>query len=198
MRIEDQLEEMRSYIANNDWDGLEKNARKRAEKLAGKELAAAVAKVDLSKYTEQLEDVMKDAFESAEQQEASAVYFEYDMDNQWSGTFFVCPDYSPEDDEDDDWAADYDEEFEGPENADLTELYESGFDTDDRERGLNGYLIARTVATFGRCVEEMPDSEFAVCIGFHDQDLVTRIREAEGHLLGGNDDDDDEEEEDDE
>jgi len=194
VHIEDQLEEMRSYIASGDWDGLEKSARKRAEKLAGKDAAAAIAKVDLSQYTEQLGELMKDVFESAEEQEAAAVYFEYDMDNSWSGTFFVCQDYAPEEEEDDDWAADYDEEVEGPELGELAELYESGFDTNDTERGVNGYLIARTIAAFGRAVHEMPDSEFAVCIGFHDQDRVTRIREAEGRML---DSDDDEDEEDD-
>lgn len=193
MRIYDQLEEMKRYIADNDWDGLEKSARKRAEKLAGKEVAQTIADVDLAAYTEQLEDALKEAYERAEEEEAAAVYFEYDMDNQWSGSLYVCADYSPEDDEDDDWASNCDEELEAPDCPALAELYEPDFDADDKDRGTNGYLIARTIAAFGRCVEVMPDAEFAVCIGFHDQDVVTRIRDAEGREP---DNDDDEEEED--
>ncbi len=195
MRIEDQLEEMRGYIARNDWDGLENTARKRAEKLAGKEIATKIAAVDLSAYSEQLEDAMKDIFESAEDQDAAAVYFEYDMEHQWSSTFFVCPDYSPEDEEDDDWAADADEELEGPECAELAEHFDSEFDATPKERGINGYLIARTIAAFGRCVETMPDGEFAVCIGYHDQDRVTRIRESLGHGMNADDDEDEEDDE---
>lgn len=193
VRIDEQLEEMKAYIARTDWDGLENNARKRAEKLAGKEITAKIAAVDMSAYSEQLEDAMKDIFESAEEQDAAAVYFEYDMEHQWSSTFFVCPDYQPEDEEDDEWARESDEELDGPDCPELAEFFESEFDTSAREQGINGYLIARTVAAFGRCAETMPDGEFAVCIGYHDQDQVTRIRESLGHSVNSADDDDEEE-----
>jgi hypothetical protein len=43
-------------------------------------------------------------------------------------------------------------------------------------------------------VETIPDSDFAVCIGYHDQDHVTRIRESFGHSMGAGDDEDEEEE----
>jgi hypothetical protein len=193
VRIDDQLEEMRGYIARGDWDGLENNARKRAEKLAGKEAASKIAAVDLAAYSEQLEDAMKDVFESAEEQEAAAVYFEYDMDHDWSSTFYVCMDYLPEDEEDDDWAREGEEEMDGPECPELAAFFEAEFDSSNKERGINGYLIARTVATFGRCAETMPDGDFAVCIGYHDQDHLTRIRESHGHSMGAGDDDDEEE-----
>ncbi|MGI8907616.1 MAG: hypothetical protein ACR2IE_14125 [Candidatus Sumerlaeaceae bacterium] len=193
VRIDDQLEEMRGYIARSDWDGLENNARKRAEKLAGKEITAKIAAVNLSAYSEQLEDAMKDVFESAEEQDAAAVYFEYDMEHNWSGTFFVCHDYMSEDEEDDDWAREGDEEMDGPESPELAEFFDSDFDSSNKERGVNGYLIARSLAVFGRCAETMPDGDFAVCIGYHDQDHVTRIRESHGHSMSGSDDDEDEE-----
>ena len=195
VRIDDQLEEMRPYIARGDWDGLENSARKRAENVAGKEIAAKIAAVDLSSYAEQLEETMKDIFENAEEEEAGAVYFEYDMERQWSSTFFVCPDYVPEEEEDDDWAREADEEVDGPECAELAEFFDPDFDSSTKERGVNGYLIARTIATFGRCVEIMPDSEFAVCIGYHDQDRVTRIRESQGHSMSATDDEDEEDDE---
>lgn len=192
VRIDEQLAEMRSYISRNDWDGLEKNARKRAEKLAGKEAAAKVADIDLGDYVEQLEDALKEAFEAAEEQEAAAIFFEYDMEHDWSSTLHICQEYNPEDEEDDDWSKEADEELDGPECPELAALYESDFDSDDEERAVNGYLIARTVAAVGRCIEEMPDSDFAVCVGFPDQDLLTRIRETEGRAISDDDDEDDE------
>lgn len=197
VRIYDQIEEMKEYIAEGDWDGLEKSARKRCEKLAGKEIAAKIAEVDLTDYMEELEEGLKRAYEEGEDMGALAVYFEYDMENQWNSGYFLCSEYNPEDEEDDDWATSADEEIEGPAQPDLAELYASTFDTNDKDRAINGYLIARTVAAFGRCVDVLPDPEGAVCIGFHDQEGVLRIREG-GDMEYDLDEDDEDEEEDDE
>lgn len=194
MRIYDQIEEMKEFIAEGDWDGLEKAARKRCEKLAGKEAAAKIAEVDLSDYMEDMEEGLKRAYEEGEDLGAVAIYFEYDMENQWNGAFFLCTEYNPEEEEDDDWATSADEEVEGPASPELAELYVSSFDTSEKDRGINGYLIARTIAAFGRCVDILPDPEGAVCIGFHDQESVLRICEGDEMDYDADDDEDDEEE----
>ena len=195
MRIYDQIEEMKEFIAEGDWDGLEKSAQKRCEKLAGKEAAKKIADVDLSDYMEELEEGLKRAYEEGEDLGALAVYFEYDMENHWNGAYYLCTEYSPEDEEDDDWATSADEEIEGPSSPELAGLFVGSFDTNDKDRGVNGYLIARTVAAFGRCVDALPDPECAVCVGFHDQETVLRIREGDELEYDLDDDDDDEEDE---
>lgn len=196
MRIYDQIEEMKDFIAEGDWDGLEKAARKRCEKLAGKEVTRQITDIDLSEYMEELEEGLKRAYEEAEEIEAAAINFEYELENHWNGAFYICSEYSPEDEEDDDWAAVPDEEVEGPSCPELAELFAASFDANDKDRGINGYLIARTIAAYGRCVDVLPDPDVAVCIGFHDQDGVLRIRE--GDELGYEMDDDDDEDRDDE
>jgi hypothetical protein len=198
VRIKELLDDMKTYIAAGDWEGLEKHARKRCEKLTGKTQAAQIAELDMSAYVEHLEDTTREVFESAEEHEAAAIVYEFEMENNWAGTFVICPEYTPEEDEDDDWANDCDEEIDGPECPELAEFYEEGFDSTDAEIGVNAYLIARTVAAFGKCVETMPDSEFAVCIGYNDQELFTRIREAEGRALDAVDEEDEEEEDEEE
>lgn len=191
MRIYDQIEEMKEFIAEGDWDGLEKAARKRCEKLSGKEVTRKIEEIDLSDYMEELEEGLKRAYEEAEEIDAVAVYFEYEMENQWTGAYFLCSEYNPEEEEDDDWASVPDEELEGPASPEMAELYDAAFDANDKARGVNGYLIARTIATFGRCVDILPDPEVAVCIGFHDQDGVLRIREGDEEEYEIDDDDDD-------
>lgn len=193
MRIYDQIDEMKDFIAEGDWDGLETAARKRCEKLSGKEAAANITDIDLSEYMEELEEGLKRSYEEAEEIEAAAINFEYEMENHWNGAFYICSEYSPEDEEDDDWAAVPDEEVEGPSCPELAEQFAASFDANDKDRGINGYLIARTIAAYGRCVDVLPDPDVAVCIGFHDQDGVLRIRE--GDELGYEMDDDDDNEE---
>lgn len=197
MRIYDQLDEMKSLIAQGDWDGIEKAAKKRCEKLAGKEIATEIAEISLTEYSDELEEALKRAYEEAEEAEAPAVYFEYDMDNEWNGALYVCPEYAPEDEEDDDWATNSDSELEAPNKPEFAEIYREDFDEDDIDRGVNGYLIARTVAAFGRCVDSLPEPDFAVCVGFLDQDGIFRIREGEG-FVNDEEDFDDEDEMDDE
>lgn len=189
---------MKSLIAQGDWDGMEKAAKKRCEKLAGKEIAKQISEVNLSEYTDELEEALKRAYEEAEEAEAPAVYFEYDMDTDWNGALYVCPEYAPEDEDDDDWATNSDEELEAPSNPGFAELYRETFDETDEDRGVNGYLIARTVAAFGRCVDALPDPDFAVCVGFLDQEGVFRIREGEGYVDEDYDEDEDDEMDDEE
>lgn len=195
MKIYDQIEEMKDYIAEGDWDGLEKSAKKRCEKLAGKDVAKKISDLDLSDYMEELEEGLKRAYEEAEEIGAAAVNFEYEMENHWNGAFYLFTEYNPEEEEDDDWASVPDEEVEGPSFPELAELFAGGFDTTDKDRGINGYLIARTIATFGRCVDILPDPEVAVCVSFHDQDGVLRIREGDDNGYDSDDDDDEDDEE---
>lgn len=55
---------------------------------------------------------------------------------------------------------------------------ENHFDRTPLAKGSTLYLVARTIAAFGRCVKELEASGLTICIAFHDQTPITRISEA--------------------
>jgi hypothetical protein len=109
--------------------------------------------------------------------QAKAIYFEYDLDNDWQGCFFICQNYNLQSSGDDEWACDWVDELEGDDLETFGNLYVPGFDSTEKAKGVNLYLIVRTVSAFGRCCEIHQNNNFAVCIAFHDHDPVMRIYE---------------------
>jgi hypothetical protein len=91
------------------------------------------------------------------------------LDNQWQGTFFICNEYKPAEEEDEDWACDWEIDIEGPNFLSFSELYEvDGFDEDDSAMGSIMYLVARTVLAFAHAYDELSEkSTVPVCIAFH-------------------------------
>ena len=77
----------------------------------------------------------------------------------------------------DEWACDWLDEVKGSDLISFGDLYIPGFDEPEIARGANIYLIARTVAAFGRCAEKYNDEKFAICLAFHDQDPIMRLYE---------------------
>ena len=177
MNIYNYIEQMSSYINAKDWQGLESNFKKNAEFLAGKEHASEIAEVDLSSYQNSLCAKLSIAVEKARNSNAKAIYFEYDLDNDWQSYFFVCQNYNQQTIQNDDWACDWIDELKGNDFSLFGDLYVTGFDSTEVAKGVNLYLIARTIATFGRCCEMHQDNNFAICIAFHDQDPIMRIYE---------------------
>jgi hypothetical protein len=171
------IEQMYSYIEARDWLGLESNFERIAESLAGKECASKISEVNLSSYQKSLCAQLSFAVDKAQNSDAKAIYFEYDLDNDWQSYFFICQDYKRQAIGDDEWACDWVDELKGIDLNSFGDLYVSGFDSTEAAKGANLYLIARTVATFGHCCENFKDNSFAICIAFHDQDPVMRIFE---------------------
>ena len=115
----------------------------------------------------------------AQKQKAPAIYFEYDLDNNWDSTFFICKEYSALEDNDDDWASNWNEDLQGPRLKEFANIYEiDGFDINETAVGSTIYLIARTVISYAKAYQVLSDeSSLAVCIAFHDQDPIIRIKE---------------------
>ena len=104
------------------------------------------------------------ALQAAARCRANAVYFEYDLDNDWQSAFFLCEKYKPESAQDDDWACDWIENFSGPDFPEASDIYrENHFDRTPIAKGSTLYLIARTVAAFGRCFEQAPSPAITTC-----------------------------------
>lgn len=179
MDIHEHLADMRALVASRDWDGLESEYRARAVELTGDLQTDRIAGLDFASYQARLEPCVADALTVANRCGAIAVYFEYDLDNDWQSGFFLCGEYNPESAGDEDWACDWIEDFSGPEFPDASDIYcENHFDRTPMAKGSTLYLVARTVSTFGRCLDLCRPSNVTVCMGFHDQDPVLRLVEA--------------------
>jgi len=179
MNIYDYLDRMNEDLQIGDWDRVEAKYRELAQGVSDKKLVSRIEKIDMTEYKKSLYEAMREAIELAESQSAQAIYFEYDVDNNWTGHFCICPEYFPETEEDDDWASEWEEEVPGPTLGEFAKIYHDygGLGDDASKNGITLYLIARTVCTFCRCVDDLPPTRLAICIAFHDQDPIWRIKE---------------------
>ena len=160
------------------WDGLENEFRETCNRLAGPEQTIRIAAVNLDQYGYALREGLAHAIKRAVELDLSAVYFEYDLDNLWAGDFYLCKYYYPESANDDEWACDWMESLDGPQQEELSDIYlENHFDKTPTAKGSTLYLVARTVALYGRGYSEIETpATLAICIAFHDQDPILRIQ----------------------
>jgi hypothetical protein len=178
MEIYEGFAEMNSYIERTAWDGLEHDYSSVAASLAGASVLKRAESVDFFQYEASLREPFAQALSRAGEPAVKAIYFEYDLDNNWRSAFYLCLSYSSEDQEDDDWAVDWEQRIPGPDLPAASIVYKvHGFAKTDTAKGITLYLVARTVAAFGRVVSQAPRIGKPICIGFHDQDPIMRIRE---------------------
>lgn len=178
MDIYEHIALMKPLIARSDWDGLESSYRRCCSNLAGEDQTQKIAALDFASYQAVLEDFFSKAVATAQAVNAQALYFEYDLDNDWQSNFFLCGDYNPESAGDDDWACEWLDEVKGPEFPEAFDVYsDNNFDRSPLAKGSTLYLVARTVAAYGRCSDKHPSDSTAVCIAFHDQDPIMRLSE---------------------
>lgn len=182
-RFSRRIDEMNSFIKIRDWNGLEAYFGKIALKLSGPEAEHAIAGVDMTNFSRGLKELTDWAYKRVQQIEGNAVCMGYEIDNEWSSWFFIYDNYRPAWQNNDEWAATWQAELQGPALPVFTELYETygGFDLkDEAQVGRVLYLIARTVAAFGREIGSRPDPGCAVCVAYHGQDPIMRIIELQG------------------
>lgn len=186
-QMESHLDQMRSYIRLRDWGHMEQHFHAVCYDLAGPRWAHRIASVDLVGYREALCQGLSQSLTRAQVLSARAVYFEYDLDNDWQGSFFIHATYRREisrGDERwapdwDDWACDWLESIDGPSCPELVSIYQetSGFDKTDLDQGVTLYLVARTIAAFGHASTTLAPGDIAICLAYHDGDIM-RIHEA--------------------
>jgi hypothetical protein len=138
--------------------------------------ASLIAAIDLVPYREEIRSHLE---QIAQHPEASvkAVYWEFDPDNGWSSAFFACSSYRPESDDDDGWAADFDDAatVTGPSMPELADLRASTWTKTPADAARNAFLVARTVAAIGWAASEW-SSRVPLTAGYHDQSRVFRVR----------------------
>ena len=118
------------------------------------------------------------ALKAARKNDAAAIYFEYDLDNDWNANFFVCPTYNPQSFGNDDWACNYTSSIRASGIYEFGRIYKQlgGFCKNDTSTAATMYMIARTSNALMDVVERKPHDSLAICIGFHDQDPIHRLR----------------------
>jgi uncharacterized protein YndB with AHSA1/START domain len=178
--IYDYLYELHLDLQDTSISEIERKYYKICSKLAGAGTANKIQQMDVSDYVHQLKLGLEQAIMNAvTEPNTKAIYFEYDMDNQWESSFFLCTDYDQPEEENEEWACEWEIDLKGPSFLPFSELYElNGFDDDDFAMGSTMYLVARTVAAFAQAYDELSvKSHVPVCIAFHDQDPIYRILE---------------------
>lgn len=172
-----ELAEMQTLITR---DGMEETVRHYGELC--RRYSDKVDRIDAvqfdSYYLDHLFGAYCKALKKARKNGAAALYFEYDMDNEWHSTFFVCPTYSSPAVGDDDWACDYLAAVATPGIYNFAKIYGEldGFCTNDSSTAATLLMIARTAQAVSAVVDRKPDERLTICIGFHDQDPVHRLR----------------------
>jgi hypothetical protein len=174
----EQIDSLSLSIPEQNWDKLEESAFADLSKAAGEATASSIRNLNTADYAHSLAESLERAYAKADELTAAAVYFEYDIDNNWSGHFFVCQNYFPQTEANEDWACDWLFDFPGPSFSSLSELVGHKPMADIPSAARTVYAIARTVAIFGRACAALHQPSFAVCIGFHDQDPIFRILDA--------------------
>ncbi|PEB59518.1 hypothetical protein COM79_02265 [Bacillus cereus] len=174
MDIFQDLEEMQEDVFSLAVEQIEAKYYDICCMLASTECAERIKAIDLESYKESIRVGLDAAVEMATNEEAKAIYFEYDLDNEWDSQFYICEEYFPMEEEYDDWASEWTYNIEGPGSVELADMYnENGFDTSEKAIGITLYLIAKTLCSFISIRSEV-QSNIPICIGFHDQDPIMR------------------------
>jgi uncharacterized protein (TIGR02996 family) len=157
------------FVQRRDYDGLEAAFRVDCRKYAGEEAAAAIDELPLEKYEKDLQAGLRQAIAASDQPGATSIHLRIRPDLQWNGEYHVSAEpprepFSP--------YASY--SYGGilarynapslPEAAKVRDRYPARGPLDPG--GVYHYLLARTVAAFGRCVarNEAPVPVFFDCM----------------------------------
>ncbi|MDN3233149.1 hypothetical protein [Priestia megaterium] len=177
MNIFEYLDEIQAELFQKSFEEIEAKYYEVCSTIAGIDIEKRIRNINLDIYQTQLRSSLYEALHIVNEQSIEAIYFEYDMENDWESTFFVCDEYSSLSEEDDDWASDWIEEVEGPINKEFAYIYqENGFDSTEKAKAVTLFLVVRTVIAFGTVAQSMKVN-VPLCIGFHDQDPIMRIKE---------------------
>lgn len=163
-------------IDERDWDGYEQSAQVAARGLTTKRRAHKVADTDLSEYIRALEQLIRSAVADADERSATALYFEYDLDNGWESAAFFCQSFEPPIVPFVEWPADFEEHVQGPGLPQFSRAFRRyGWTDTDESKAMVILTVARTIAAFGRALDSVGAGPRPWAIGFHDQDPIALL-----------------------
>jgi hypothetical protein len=173
-----EVESLQPLLRARRWAALEATAQRECAALAGWACAQVIADVDTRDYEAELGRCARQLAADCPA-DAQAVAFEFDPENRWESTFFLCSDPHPPLRLEGEWACDWLHHVSGPDFEPFAELYEElgGFGRSARAVGATFYLITRTVAAAGRAMVQVDFGARALCVVYHDGQDVLRVHE---------------------
>lgn len=176
MDIFAELAMMQERIQANQWDAFESHYQSLCAS-ADSEMARCIAGTDLSYYNDRQFDAYCKALKKARSVEARAIYFEYDLDNDWQSSFYICKEYAELEAADDDWACRWVSQVRGSCIPAFTKIYSrtDKFGQTPLAIAITLFLIARTTAALRATVARKSPGTIRICLGFHDQDPIHRL-----------------------
>jgi hypothetical protein len=114
--------------------------------------AGTIASIDLVPYTAALSTMVAEADRVRASRSPAAAYWEFDVDNLWRSAMYLCLAYRPQSAADDEWAANFDPRrvVTGPALPSFSANRRRSWDLSDLDAANTVFLLARTVAAFGR------------------------------------------------
>ena len=179
MRIFTELDRMQDRMLANDWPAFDDHYFAQCRETdAG--LADAIRKTDLTSYLDEISRAFDESIPIAIERNDAAIYFEYDLDNDWNSHVFLCPEYHPIETDDDDWACGYEHHLPAGSQTDLSNIYVNteNFCQTDKATNTTLFLIARTTFLLNNVITNRDLGSLNICIGFHDQNPIHRLRVA--------------------
>ncbi len=153
------------FVHRKDWDGLEKHYRKLCVEYKDEATAQAIAALNFAPWTNGLRPHFEQALENAAQSDSTTVFLRVRPDLNWSGEFGVHAEFGNDpfaslpDDLSQPFAA---YSYSSPETTietvnfeQASVIYTKHSSRSSKPDGAANYLIARSMAAFGKLVEEI-------------------------------------------
>jgi hypothetical protein len=174
-RFSAELRLMPFWVRRRDWPGLDGHFRRFAEHTCGAQVAAAAAAVDLGSYHRALAEALQLAVSAADREPAAVIAYLHRPHEDWSGAFCVYSRAAAASGGDERRMGTCVAEIPGPPCTELARLF---FAHGDTLNTVALYLIARTVAALGRCLDELPPDDVTVCLAIEGDGGLLWLREA--------------------
>ena len=170
---------MQAHITSGEWATFDDHYFAQCSAHAP-ELATEIRRADLNLYLDTVSEAFDKSLPIALEREFAAIYFEYDLDNDWESNIFLCPEYKPIESDDDDWACDFELDLPAGSQSDFANIYATtdNFCQTDAATDTTLFLIARTAILLNNVIANRDLGPINICIGFHDQNPIHRLRSA--------------------
>ena len=94
MEIYKYFDQIQTELLDHPWQEIEEKYYDLCSKSAGEEQAKRIQIIDLDSFQSKLNDALHVLLQTTDKDSAAAIYFEYDMDNDWQSILFICDDYT--------------------------------------------------------------------------------------------------------
>ena len=174
MRIYDFLPQAERGAQLADWTSIENLGRDFSQELIPPDRVERILSIEVHDYKKKLASLIKEAeAKSTEFEGTIALYWEFDLDNNWDSSIAFCSSYTPDDP---DWAGDQLGWLRGPGLPEFARLYaEHGFSNTPTAEGTTILLVARTLAAFGRAYDSAGRSQYPIGAAFHDSGVIVMM-----------------------